>query len=126
MCNVAYVSRHASSGSDGHASTPTVSMLGEGIVGIARVAHAPLWLLDRRNRGQMRTGSNRRHAGPLPSFRPVCEAYQERGPWWGGSRIFKFLCPSYYIPGNRPGERFRSAPATTQDVPLPDETEASP
>src|SRR3989442_15251791 len=86
MCNVAYVSRQASSGSDGHASTPTVSMLGEGIVGIARVAHAPLWLLDRRNRGQMRTGSNRRHASPLLRIARCVKLTKNEGPCGGGSR----------------------------------------
>src|SRR2546422_10277326 len=35
MCNVSYVSRQASSGSDGQASAATLSILGEGIVGIA-------------------------------------------------------------------------------------------
>src|SRR2546425_1107690 len=139
MCNVSYVSRQASSGSDGQASAATLSILGEGIVGIAvqptlarlrrsdhrvpagagmlrgvavgrvvaaergaalltrsemhpvpadlhaLVTHPPLRLLDRRNRGQVRTGSNRRHACPLLLYRPVCEAYQERGPLWGGA-----------------------------------------
>src|SRR5205814_8436918 len=35
MCSVAYVSRHASSGSGGQVSTATASILGEAIVGIA-------------------------------------------------------------------------------------------
>src|SRR5438067_10861335 len=35
MCSVAYVSRHASSGSGGQVSAATTSVLGEAIVGIA-------------------------------------------------------------------------------------------
>src|SRR5204862_2485890 len=35
MCSVAYVSRHASSGSGGQVTTATASILGEAIVGIA-------------------------------------------------------------------------------------------
>src|SRR5256885_13004188 len=126
MCGVAYVPRHASSGSGGQVATATEAILGEPIVGIAvqptfprlrrcdhrmpggagvfrrvpvgrvvaavraaafltrsemhplgadlyaLVAHAPPRLLDRRDRGQVRARSNRRHGWP-PSLSP-CEA----------------------------------------------------
>src|SRR5713226_2175366 len=39
----------------------------------ALVAHAPLWLLDRGNRGPMRAGSNSRHGGPLRRVAPCAK-----------------------------------------------------
>src|SRR2546426_4594759 len=138
MCNVSYVSRQASSGSDGQASAATLSILGEGIVGIAvqptlaglrrgdrgvpagggmlrgvavgrvvaaergaalltrsemhpvpadlhaLVTHAPLRLLDRRNRAQVRTGSNRRHACPLLLIDRCVKLTKNGGPCGGG------------------------------------------
>src|SRR3989442_14761765 len=82
MCNVSNVSRQALSRSDGQVSAATLSILGEGIVGI--VTHAPLWLLDRRNRGQMRTGSNRRHAGSLLcTLEPCVKLTKNESPCWG-------------------------------------------
>src|SRR2546426_11496521 len=92
----------------------------------ALLAHAPLWLLDRRKRGQMRTGSNRRHGGPLPRLDRCMKLTKNEGPGGGAPASSNSCAPATTFRESRPGERFRSAPATTQDVPLPDETEASP
>src|SRR2546425_588650 len=88
MCNVSNVSRQASSGSAGQASAATLSILGEGIVGI--VTRAPLWLLDRRNRGQMRAGSNRLHDGPLLLINRRVKLTKNGGPC-GGARRGRFM-----------------------------------
>src|SRR2546428_7467627 len=91
MCNVSYVSRQASSGSAGQASAATLSILGEGIVGIALLCTIDSCVKLTKNEGLFGGGPELLHSGE-----------------------------------SRPGERFRSAPATTHDVPLPDETETSP
>src|SRR5256885_15818614 len=156
MCSVAYVSRHASSGSGGQVSAATTSILGEAIVGVAvqptfprlrrcdhgmpggvgvfrrvpvgrvvaavraaalltrpevhplgadlhtLVAHAAPRLLDRRDRGQMRARSSRRHGWPSPPFDPCAKLNTERADMIcsRGSAV-RLECEGAYGPASR-------------------------